>query len=169
MRKFNSPYIADWFAISLRWVAIFALTISVDIKSGFSAIFLLTLLALWNLGLSVMGGLNIRLNYHRQISIFVDIIFSLILFWTQGGLAGVFYGIALLPILSGAIYFEILGSMVAAGVMAVSTLAYAYFFMPAGSIIAGVIGATVTLLLGLLFGFLSHQLIECLRHLREKK
>ncbi len=167
MRKFNSPYIADWFAISLRWLAIFALTINVDKENGFLAIFLLTLLALWNLGLSVMGGLNIRLSYHRQISVFVDILFSLILFWTQGGLGGVFYWIAFLPILSGAVYFEVLGSMISASIMTVSTLAYSYFFMPAGSIIAGGIGASVTLALGLLFGFVSHQLINGLRELRE--
>ncbi len=167
MRKFDSPYIADWFAISVRWMVLFALTVSAGKESGFSTIFPLILLALWNLSMSVIAGLNIRLSYHRQLAIFVDILFASIIFWTQGGLTGVFFGVSILPILSGAIYFEILGGMLSAGIMAAITLAYAYFKMPKSSLLAGGIGAIVILALGLLFGFLSHRLIDSLRLLRE--
>ncbi len=167
MRKFDSPYIADWFAISVRWTVLFALTVSAGKESGFSTIFPLILLALWNLSMSVIAGLNIRLSYHRQLAIFVDILFASIIFWTQGGLTGVFFGVSILPILSGAIYFEILGGMLSAGIMAAITLSYAYFKMPRSSLLAGGIGAIIILALGLLFGFLSHRLIDSLRLLRE--
>ncbi|HIE24397.1 MAG TPA: GAF domain-containing sensor histidine kinase [Anaerolineales bacterium] len=167
MRKFNSPYIADWFAISLRWVVIFALTISVDIERGFFAVVLLTLLTLWNLGLSVMGGLNIRLSYHRHLSVFVDIIFACFLFWTQGGLTGAALWVGILPILSGAIYFEILGGMLSASIMAAIALIFSYLQMSSGLLGVGGGVATVILAVGLLFGFLSHRLIDSLRHLRK--
>ncbi|MBT3189424.1 MAG: GAF domain-containing sensor histidine kinase [Anaerolineae bacterium] len=169
MRKFDSPYIADWFAISLRWLTLFALTVTVSKGSELISLLPLIILALWNLSMSVMAGLNFRLNYHRQLSIFVDLVFASILFWTQGGLTGAVLWVAFLPILSGAIYFEILGSMLSAGIMAAITIAYSNFKMPTGSLMAGGIGAAVTLALGVLFGFLSHRLINSLRRLRENQ
>ncbi|MBT3321203.1 MAG: GAF domain-containing sensor histidine kinase [Anaerolineae bacterium] len=169
MRKFNSPYIADWFAISLRWLALFALSVGVDSESGFSIFFPLTLWALWNLGMSVVAGLNIRLSYHRQLSILVDILFAGIFFFLQGGLNGAVLWVGIIPIISGAIYFEVIGSMLAAGIMAAIMMAYAYFKMPKSSLVAGGIGAIVVLGLGVLFGFLSHSLIANLRQLRENQ
>ena len=169
MRKFDSPHIADWFAISLRWLTIFALSVSVDKEGGIFILLPLAFLALWNLGMSVMAGLNIRLSYHRQFAVFIDLLFAGILFWTQGGVSGAVLWVGILPILSGAIYFEILGSMLTAGVMAIVTFAYSYFKMPTNSLIAGGVGAIATLALGLLFGFLSHRLINSLRLLREEQ
>ncbi len=169
MRKFDSPYIADWFAISLRWLTIFALSVSVDKEGGIFILLPLAFLALWNLGMSVMAGLNIRLSYHRQFAVFIDLLFAGILFWTQGGVSGAVLWVGILPILSGAIYFEILGSMLTAGVMAIVTFTYSYFKMPTNSLIAGGVGAIATLALGLLLGFLSHRLINSLRLLREEQ
>ena len=169
MRKFDSPYIADWFAISLRWLTLFALTITMSKDSDLLSLLPLFALALWNLSLSVMAGLNIRLSYHRQTAVLVDLIFAGLFFVAQKGLMGPVSWVGFLPILSGAIYFEVLGSMLAAGIMAVIAIAYSYFKMPAGSLLAGGIAAAVTLALGYLFGFLSHRLIDDLRQLREKQ
>jgi len=169
MRKFDSPYIADWFAISLRWLTLFALTVTLGKDSELLSLLPLFAIALWNVGMSVMAGLNIRLSYHRQLAILVDLIFASVLFVTQKGLTGTVSWVGFLPILSGAIYFEIWGSLLTAGIMATVALAYSYFKMPAGSLVAGGIAAVVTLALGLLFGFLSHRLIGSLRQLREDR
>ena len=169
MRKFDSPYIADWFAISLRWLTLFTLTITMSKDSELRSLLPLFFLALWNLSLSVMAGLNIRLNHHRQLAIAIDLLFAGLFFWAEGGLMGAVSWVGILPIFSGAIYFEFLGGLLAAAVMAAITLAHAYFKMPAGSLVAGGIAAAITLALGLLFGFLSHRLIDSLRRLREKQ
>jgi len=63
MRKFDSPYIADWFAISLRWLTLFALTVTVSKGSELISLLPLIILALWNLSMSVMAGLNFAHNY----------------------------------------------------------------------------------------------------------
>ena len=169
MRKFDSPYIADWFAISLRWMTLFALTVALGKDRELISLLPLFVLALGNLAWSVMAGLNIRLTYHRQLAILVDIIFAILIFLLEKGLTGAVAWIGILPILSGAIYFEILGGVLAASVMAVTALAFSYFGMSAGSLPAGAIAAVITLALGLLFGFLSNQLINSLRRMREEQ
>jgi hypothetical protein len=153
MRKFDSPYIADWFAISLRWMTLFALTVALGKDRELISLLPLFVLALGNLAWSVMAGLNIRLTYHRQLAILVDIIFAILIFLLEKGLTGAVAWIGILPILSGAIYFEILGGVLAASVMAVTALAFSYFGMSAGSLPAGAIAAVITLALGLYLAF----------------
>ncbi len=167
MRKFDSPYIADWFAISLRWLILFVFGATLLQKSDLLSLWPLFALALWNLSMSVVAGLNIRLSYHRQLAIGVDILFAGLLFWLHDGFGGSFLGIAILPILSGAIYFEIWGSLFAAAVMAALQLLFSYFRMPEGSLTLGGFVAGATLGLGLLFGFLSNRMISGLRTKRE--
>ncbi len=164
MRKFDSPYIADWFAISLRWFMLFAFGATVLQNSSFFSLLPLFALVLWNLILSMMAGLNTRFANHRPLVIGVDLLFASLLFWLQGGFMGAFYGIAILPILSGAIYYEVLGGLLAGAVMAAVELLFTYF---AGGLVFGGIAAGVTLFLGLLFGFLSNRMINTLRKKRE--
>jgi signal transduction histidine kinase len=169
MRKFDSPYIADWFAISLRWMTLFALTVALSKDRELISLLPLFVLTLANLAWSVMAGLNIRLTYHRHLAILVDIIFAILIFLLEKGLTGAVSWIGILPILSGAIYFEVLGGVLAASVMAITALSFSYFGMSAGSLPAGAIAAVITLALGLLFGFLSNQLIKSLRRMREEQ
>lgn len=167
MRKFDSPYIADWFAISLRWLTLFFLTLALQNESSKFSLLPLFLLAFWNLSLSVMAGLNIRLNYHRQLTVLIDLLFAAFFFWTQQGLSGAFFWVGILPILSGAIYFEILGGLLSATLMSLVALGYVYVKMSRDSWLWGGVIALGTLALGLLFGYLSHRLIAHLRSLRE--
>ncbi len=169
MQKFDSPYIADWFATSLRWLTLFSLTIALQKDGGTLPLVPLFSLALWNLSLSVMAGLNIRLNYHRQLTVWIDLLFAAFFFWNQKGLAGAAFWVGILPILSGAIYFEMTGGLFSAAVMALVVLGYAYVQMPHASLFLGGLVAIGTLLLGLLFGILSHRLIAHLRSLRKKQ
>jgi len=167
MRKFDSPYITDWFAISLRWLTLFALMVKLIEGSELVLLWPLFALVLWNLSMSVMAGLNIRLSYHRHTAVLVDLILASLLFWIQDGLLGPIWWVGFLPILSGAIYFEILGGVLAASVMATIALAFSYFEMNTGSLLAGGIAAVIILAEGLLFGFLSYKLINSLRKIRE--
>jgi signal transduction histidine kinase len=169
MRKFDSPYIADWFAISLRWMTLFVFsTFFVQVSDWFSFLPLIGL-ALWNLALSVMAGLNRRLSYHRQFVIVVDMLFAVMLFFLHGGLRGLFWGIVILPILSGAIYYEILGGLLNGGLIAALYMAYAYFAMTESALpLAGILSGSM-LVLGLVFGFISSRMIGGLRITREDK
>ena len=169
MRKFDSPYIADWFAISLRWMTLFVFGATFAQESGWLSLLPFLVMALWNLSLSVMAGLNIRLAYHRRISIAVDFAFAFLTFGLFGGFQGPLWGIGVLPILTSAIYYEFLGGLLSGGIAAAAYLLYAYFLMPKENLSLAAVLAGGMLVLGLLFGFLSKKMIGSLRLRREDR
>src|SRR5512142_157801 len=127
MRTFETPYAADWFAISLRWAVILGLTVSLSLGGLLVAnrAWPLALMIAWNLAMTILASLNKRLVYHRPINLAVDLICSGVFFWVQGGLGGPASWSGLLPILTGAVYFELNGAMIAAGISAALAFAVA--------------------------------------------
>ena len=169
MRKFDSPYIADWFAISLRWLTLLVLvaTLSRGLEWNWQNFLPIAALVAWNVSMTVMAGLNVRINHHRQWAVLVDAILAGIFFWFQGGLTGVASWVGILPILTTAIYFEIWGGLLAGALMAALDLAFVFFAMSEDFWVEGGIVAAATLGLGAFFGFLSYKLIGSLRNMRE--
>ena len=170
MRTFDTPYIADWYAISLRWLTLLGMVASLamgDTLLSEAPVWPLIGLVIWNLAMTVFAGLNLRFSYHRQISLAIDFLMAGALFWLQGGLSGPVFWAGLLPILMGAIYFELVGALV---------IAWLFFALELASLWDGLISLgflqkslgvlAVTVGLGLLFGFISRKLIEQLRKMR---
>ena len=116
MRKFETPYMADWFAISLRWIMLVGLIVSLGLgqKLSIAISWPLGLLIVWNLVMTALASLNVRMSQHRRISILFDLGLSGIFFWIQGGLHGPAFWAGLLPILTSSIYFELSGAVIAA-------------------------------------------------------
>ncbi len=114
VKRFETPYMADWFAISLRWIMLVGLTVSLGLgqKLEIGSAWTLGLLILWNLAMTALAGLNIRTSYHRRLNILVDLVLTGIFFWVQGGIRGPAFWAGLLPILTGSIYFEIVGAVI---------------------------------------------------------
>lgn len=172
MRTFATPYVADWYAVSLRWLTLLAMVIS--LARGellFSLVFWpLAGLTLWNMTLTMFAGLNARMAYHRQISLVIDMLMTGLLFCLQGGMYGPALWVGLLPILTGAIYFEMWGAV------SVSVLFTGLeIFSIWGTRVNGVFLQTslvvgfVTMGLGILFGLLSRKVISYLRLMRETR
>jgi signal transduction histidine kinase len=166
VRKFDSPYVADWYVISLRWLAVLGLIMSLAMAGQLTSLagILLTALALWNTALTVLAGVNRRLNRHREISVFMDLVGAMSLFWLQGGFFGPASWAFVIPIFSAALYFEWRGMFIAVFVLAAYQALLAYLLeitFTAWIILAGFVGAM--LLLGALFAFLSRALISQLR------
>lgn len=119
MRNSDSPYLADLFAISLRWLVLFGLTISLGTGGALApptgkiaippALIILSLPALWNGFVSALAIFNRRLPWHRQINVTLDLLFGMLLYISAGGFASGVFWVAMLPILSAAIYFEARG------------------------------------------------------------
>src|SRR5512132_2684813 len=105
MRRFESPYLADWFAVSLRWMVLVGLIISLSLsgqlpKMPFSP---LILMLAWNIVMSILAGVSVRAkHYHRQAVLGVDFLLAALFFWIQGGLNGPVTWVGLMPILTGA-------------------------------------------------------------------
>jgi signal transduction histidine kinase len=171
MRTFDSPYIADWFAISLRWLAILGLTVSLAMGDQLLLprnLFLVGLTA-WNLTLTFIAGINRRLTYHREISLVMDLVAAGVFFFLQGGLNGPAFWVGFIPILSAGIYFELMGAVLVAFFMAILQVVSTFLQYPlqqALPISAWAVGVTLTV--GLVFGLLGKGAIHSLRRIRLK-
>jgi signal transduction histidine kinase len=169
VQRSDSPFIADWYVISLRWLVLLGATVFLAFSErlfSFASILLL-ILTLWNIALSWLAGISRRIGYHRHISLAIDIIISGLFFWLQGGLLGSSSWMVLLPVLTGAIYFDLPGAMFSA----VGTI----FFQVVDVYISGTpwifvgVAAGVTLFLAGIFGYLSQELIADLRKTRKQQ
>ncbi len=123
-------------------------------------------LIVWNMGMTILASLNVRLVYHRHVNLTIDIVLSELFFWVQGGMGGPASWAGLLPILTGAVYFELVGALIAAGVNVLFAFVTAQLYSSLRSSqtlfwLAGVLA------LGALFGSLAGQLIKRLRLRRQ--
>lgn len=167
MRKFNTPYMADWFAISLRWVMLVGLVVSLGLggRLDLSISWPIGLLILWNLGMTGLAGLNIRVRYHRFFNLAADFILSGAFYWIQGGVNGPAFWAGLLPILTGSIYFEFFGAVIAAILFAGLVYYNGMELVRERSLVAAI--AASMAVLGMIFGFLGRRLMIHTRKNRE--
>ncbi|MBV6391356.1 MAG: hypothetical protein KPEEDBHJ_00564 [Anaerolineales bacterium] len=166
MKRFDTPYMADWFAISLRWVVLVGLIVSLGLggKLEMRSAWTLGLLIVWNLTMTGLAGLNLRTSFHRRLNIGVDLLLTGAFFWMQGGVRGPAFWAGLLPILTGSIYFEITGAVFAAVVF--SGLVFYAGFLERNTLTLSFLIAGILSLLGILFGFLGRRLMDRMRKIR---
>jgi len=172
VRTAESPYVADWFAVSLRWLTLLGLVVALANGGQLMDMpaILLAVLAGWNIVLTLLAGLNRRMRRHREISLAIDLLVAGLFFAFSGGFHNPAFWIGLIPILSAAIYFEVVGALIAAGMIILVELGVTALQKPStqGWIAAGSICAA-TAVLGLLFGFLSKRVIDQLRRMRQEQ
>ena len=170
VRTFETPYVADWFAASMRWIVLAGLVASLALNDQLVHLsaWTLVLIILWNILLSILAGLSMRLRrYHRRIVLGVDFLLAGLFFWSQGGLASPVAWVGLLPILTGAIYFEMLGAFIAAGSFAVLQYFVSRELFVTGSLIAASSRVALTLLFGLLAGLAGRFTMRRIRTARQ--
>jgi signal transduction histidine kinase len=172
MRTYDSPYLADWFVISLRWITLAGLLVSLALGGGMSlaAAWPIIMLSLWNVAMTFFAATNTRLVYHRQIGVGVDVVFTAIFFFLQGGMVGPAAWTALLPILTATIYFEFLGTLVVALVFI--AIQFGSVWLQTYSITFSLpllIQPAITLVLGIVFGLFGRRLAVYLREARERR
>ncbi|PKN92091.1 MAG: hypothetical protein CVU44_15760 [Chloroflexi bacterium HGW-Chloroflexi-6] len=169
MYKSDSPFVADWFVISLRWLVLLGVTISLSASgilfSWFSGI--LILLVFWNIILTWLAGLNRRLPNHRIISLLIDLGVSITFFWLQGGITGPAGWIGILPIISGALYFDLRGGLLASLVIAILQASNA--LLRNMGVFWLILPGLVTISSGAFFGYISQKMINQLRLMRIKQ
>lgn len=162
------PYLADWFAVAFRWLAVLGVAVTLALAGTVTwplAIVLL-LAVLWNLFISTLAGLNIRLPRHRPINVAVDFLFSLALFIFGGGVTGTLLWGGVLVLISAAVYYEWIGALIAAAAISVieigwTAVGYAETF-PQMWPLLGLLAA-LNLVLGTAFGLPSRMLIQSTR------
>jgi hypothetical protein len=108
--------------------------------------------------MTALAALNVRMSFHRRISMVVDFALAGALFWLQDGLRGPAFWVGLLPILTGSIYFEFPGSLI-------SSFLFSGFMIYEDTRWEGGFGIALaaialTIMLGALFGFLGQRLMD---------
>ena len=163
MKRFETPYMADWFAISLRWIMVVGLFISLGLSQRLEVALTwpLGLMIAWYLGMTAMAGLNLRTTYHRRLNVVVDLILAGAFFWGQGGVRGPAFWAGLMPILTSSIYFELAGALF-------SSILFAILVFYSGSQLEEnfsltVVIASILIGLGVIFGYLGRSLMAHMR------
>ncbi len=172
MRSSDSPFVADWFIVSLRWLVLLGLIISLSLGGQLLVLpnMILIGLAGWNIALTLLAGLNRRLERHREISLGVDLLAAALYFTLTGGFASPAFWVIILPLLTAALYFEVIGAIVSATLMTIVQVGVTVFHTLA-PIALIILGASVffTFLIAGVFGFLSMRLIQTVRHTRQSQ
>ena len=122
MRRFETPYIADWFAASLRWMVLVSLVIALALRGQLDAIpfWPLVFMFIWNTIMSFLAVFSVRAKmYHRQFVLTIDVLLAAAFFWLQTGRGSTPSWIGFIPILTGAVYFEALGAFIVAPLFAI--------------------------------------------------
>ncbi len=170
MRKFNAPYLADWFATALRWFGLLGLVTSLPDDAPVYLTLAVIVWALINLGFSVIAGLNRRLARHRHVAVLLDSLLAVAFFFLQGGLASATWWVSVVPLISAGIYFEVRGSLVTAILLSGVQAGGWYALHPeSGSLVSAGIILAFNLLLGLIFGVLGRNLFNELRRLYQQR
>jgi signal transduction histidine kinase len=171
MLRFETPYVADWFAASARWIVLVGLCISLALRGqlGNFSFWVLMLMLLWNIVMSVLAGLSTRMRFHRYVSLGVDFILAALFFWVQGGLAGASAWVGIMPILTGAIYFEMWGAFAVAVLFAVSQFLASRDAFSDGSAFSSASSLALTLLIGFVSGLAGRFMMKRMRVSRQSR
>ncbi len=167
LRKFEYPFFADWFAISLRWLVLLGVAYSLVLANVFNYYIAGAVLVgvLWNFLNTFMAIFNRRLPAHRILNVTFDFVGTTLLFYFSNGFFGPLTWVSLLNLFSAGIYFGWVGNLFVALLISITqTVGTVAIF---GAHVEAQHIAMLTgfnLLSGLLFGLLSQQLYI---HLRE--
>ncbi|MEA4909993.1 MAG: GAF domain-containing sensor histidine kinase [Chloroflexi bacterium] len=177
MRSFEYPFPADWFVISIRWLAVVAALTALNLALPLSweIGLVLAVFVLWNILLTFLALQNIRLTAHRPVNILVDSVITVILFVLSGGFYGPLNWIGLLPIFSAAVYYEWRGSLL--GCLVVTLLQVGWEYVNHAMALdtqALLYLAGINLSGGIVFGVLSASVMRRFRrtyqnHVRQRR
>src|SRR5829696_9142431 len=170
MRRFETPYVADWFAASLRWMVLVGVVIALSLRNQLDALpfWPLTFIFIWNTIMSMLAVFSIRARvFHRQIVLTIDVLLAAAFFWLQTRLGSTPSWVGLIPILTGAVYFEALGAFIVAPLFALWQYLIGIDVFYSDLTFLREIG--MTLLAGLLSGIGGRYLMRRLRTSRQTK
>jgi signal transduction histidine kinase len=162
VRSSDFPYLADWFAISLRWLSLLGITVALAWGGSLSLVSAAILLgiALWNMFITILATLNRRLVLHRPLNLLADITFTLFLFHINGEVLGPIPWSGVLPIFSATIYYDIRGGLLTGMLVSVLQVGLTYLYDGQGvGMSALVVLVAFNVLLGLVMGLVSRKLM----------
>ena len=161
MHREGTPFVVDSLAISIRWLTLFGLSVSLITQGRFSTDLALVFLAagLWNFLLMVLAILNRRLTTSEAFIVLLDLLFANLLFPLSGYLNSSLGWAGLLAIFSAAMYFDARGLLWVILLSVLTLGGQAVLFSPTMEALAYIgILVLLFLVLGFTFNFLRGKL-----------
>jgi signal transduction histidine kinase len=177
MRGSDSPYLADWFAVSLRWLSLLGMLAGLAMVGPIQTPNEIMILvgAVWNISITILATMNRRLPLHRLLNLLADITICLFFFHINGGFFGLLPWSCVLPLFTAAIYYETRGGvwvgLLISGLQ--GGLAYLYGGANFNPLVLSAL-TSFNLILGVSMGLVSRQLMGQIRviyqeQLRQRK
>jgi signal transduction histidine kinase len=101
----------------LRWIVLATLVIALAARGELDTVpfWPLTSIFVWNTIMSMLAVFSVRANFfHRQIVLIIDVLLAAAFFWLQSRVGSTPSWVGLIPILTGAVYFEAVGAFIVA-------------------------------------------------------
>jgi signal transduction histidine kinase len=132
MRNGKSLVYQDWIAVSVRWIAILGMLVSLALHPPIPALVwgILGLAAVGNVWLTVLVVLRRPINGLRIWSVGADVIITTIVFFLTGGTSGSLIWSGVLPLITAAVYFQVKGTLIVTSANLLLQGAIAWFFQP---------------------------------------
>jgi signal transduction histidine kinase len=170
MHASDSPFIADWFNVSLRWLLLLGLILSLALGGQLLILpnFLLIGWVCWNIAMTLMVALNGRLVRHREINLGIDLVIAGLYFTLAGGFASPAFWVVFLPLVTASLYFELKGALLSAILMVAVQMGVtlSQSLAPHAWLIL-TLSIFLTFLIAGLFGYISLRLIQINRRSRQ--
>lgn len=161
MRIGRSLIYQDWIAVSVRWIAILGMLVSLALHPPIPVLVwgILGLAAAGNIWLTVLVVLRRPINGLRIWSVGVDIIITTIVFFLTGGTSGSLLWSGVLPLITAAVYYQVRGTLIVTGANLLLQGAIAWFFQPnSTTLIYMAVVLPLYLALGLLLSYFSGRI-----------
>lgn len=117
---------ADWFSLSLRWLVLLGLAVSLAMTDDLVTLpnIIPGMLLLWNIALTLLNGLNRPIRYQGEISVAVDILTALAHFGLMGNFSAPTFWIIFYPLITAALYFGMQGALITAAVITLGQVGF---------------------------------------------
>ena len=104
-QKDDYPFLADWFAISLRWLVLLGVptTLLMAGSLNWNVIYVILFGMLWNIFSTILAVVNRRIPAHRLVHVVVDAAITGLFFLFSGGLTGPLAWVSLMALFPAAI------------------------------------------------------------------
>lgn len=166
MLNIESSLLVDRFSISLRWLTLFGLSISLITQESSSLLLQITFLlfVLWNISLTVATFLNQQLTALRVVIVIIDLVVANSVFFFSGVLEGTMGWAGLLPLFSATLYFNQKGMLWITLINEISLGAQAFLFSsPQSAAIYVGLSAPLYLGIGWLVNYFKQRMLTSVR------
>jgi signal transduction histidine kinase len=161
MRNGKSLIYQDWIAVSVRWIAILGMLVSLTLHPSIPALVwgTLGLAAAGNVWLTALVVLRRPINGLRIWSVRADILITTIVFFLTGGTSGSLLWSGVLPLITAAVYYQVKGALIVTGANLLLQGAIAWLFQPnSTTLIYMAIVLPLYLALGMLLSYFSGRI-----------